>query len=73
MNNFFRSVAFDLASQQIIDIEHELLAFALILEAVLGYFDEVANGVDYDLMGGFLNSAFEEEVVGDFRFSLDEL
>jgi len=68
-----RIAPFHFASQQIIDIEKELLAFGLILNVVLGDFDEVANGIYDDLVSRFLNSTFEEEVIGDIRLCFDKL
>ncbi len=64
---------FDLAAQQIVDVEEELLSFGLIFEVVLGDLNQLTNDINNYFVGGLLDGAFEEEVVGDPRLRLDEL
>ncbi len=72
-DHFFGGGPFDLTAEQIVDVEEELLPFGVIFEAVLRDLDEFAESVDDYFVGGFLDGAFEEEIVGDPRLRLDEL
>jgi len=69
----FSGWPFDLATQQIIDVEEELFPFGLIFEVVLGDLNQLAECIDHYFVSGLLDGAFEEEVVGDPRLGLDEL
>ena len=56
---------FDLAAQQIVDVEKELLSFGLIFEVVLGNFNQLAERIDDYFVSRLLDGAFEEEIVCD--------
>lgn len=70
---FFGGRPFDLAAQQIVDVEEKLLPFGLIFEVVLGDLNQLAERIDNYFVSGLLDGAFEEEVVCDSTLGLDKL
>ena len=67
------SVALDLAAQQVVDVEDELLPRLLVGQRVLGDLQQQAEAVDDQLVAGVLDGALEDEVVGDLHARLHEV
>jgi hypothetical protein len=70
--DFLSSVTLDLAPEQIIDIEYELLPLLFHL-VEFGFLQEIAKTLNDDLMRRVLHIRLVEEVISQFEFGFHEL